>query len=134
MGEDKNRSTVSASLKENVLYISLYGTVSKKEVEKIYTDIRFCVPDLRPGFSIITDLTHCRIGHLSGITTYKKIMAFLVENRVGQIIRVVGRGQVIFNQLSKLSSNNQNYRTTYVSTMADAESYLAQLSEKKAAA
>jgi hypothetical protein len=37
---------VKADLKRNILYISLLGDTSKKVLEKVYTEVRFCVADL----------------------------------------------------------------------------------------
>lgn len=48
-------SKVSADLKRNRLIITVSATASQKEAKKIYTDIRFCVADLQPGFDVITD-------------------------------------------------------------------------------
>lgn len=135
MNNLKRISTVSVNMKKNRLYISLQGIISKKEVERLYTDIRFCVNDLGPGFTVITDLTHCRIGHLSGVGTYKKIMNYLIEKQVGQIVRVVGQARVIYLQMLKLSDKLQNYKPEYVATLEEAEELMnEQLARSKSAA
>lgn len=103
--------------------------MSKREAERIYTDIRFCVSDLEPGFAVITNLTQCRIGHLSAIGTYRKIMHFLQEKQVGQIFRVVGQAKVIYLQMLKLSDKVQNYEPKYVSTLEEAEAQLDELAK-----
>lgn len=121
------KSTVSANIRNKRLYITLKGIISKKEAERLYTDIRFCVSDLEPGFAVITDLTQCRIGHLSAIATYKKIMDFLLERQVGQIFRIVGQAKVIYLQILKLSDKTQGYEPKYVATLEEAEAHLEKL-------
>lgn len=121
---EKHRTTVRADIKRNRLYITLFPPVNKVVLEKIYTDVRFCVADLRPGFDVITDLSHCTIGHLSGIATLRKIMSFLVAHKVGRVIRVVGKVGVILKQLMGISSKFQSYKAIYVTSIQEAEEEL----------
>lgn len=117
-------STVSASIKKNRLYITLQGVIHTKEAERLYTDIRFCVSDLEPGFAVITDLTQCRIGHLSAIGIYSKIINFLQEKQVGQIVRIIGDAKIIYLQMMKLTDKFQNYEPKYFPTLGEAEVFL----------
>ena len=125
-------STVSANIRRNRLDIVLRGAISKSEVERIYTDIRFCTADLQPGFAVITDLTEARFGHLAAIPTFRRITRFLAEKQVGPVVRVVGRASIIFRQLAKLSSE-ASYKPKYVKTREEAEQLLAELGELQAA-
>ena len=86
---EKQKSKVKADIKRNRLYITLPSIANKVEIEKIYTDVRFSVADLQPGFDVITDLTQCTVGHLNGLSTLRKIMDFLVTNEMGRVIRIV---------------------------------------------
>lgn len=132
MAQENRISTVSANIKRNKLEITLRGVISKKDVERIYTDIRFCVSDLEPGFAVITDLTEAHLGHLSAIGTFRKITRFLSEKQVGPVIRIVGRANIIFRQIAKLSSDT-SYRPHYAKTKEEAERLLAELAEKQSA-
>ncbi len=134
MEKTKRTSTVSANIKKNRLYITLQGIISKKEAERIYTDIRFCVSDLEPGFAVITDLSYGRIGHLSGITTFRKIMNFLLEKQVGLIVRITGQARAIYLQMLKFSDIAQKYEPKYVSTREEAEALLDKVIDKESAA
>ncbi len=107
--------------KKNRLYVTLSANASKKELDKVYTDIRFCVADLKPGFGVITDLSKCTLGHLNGIATFRKIMAYLVANQAGQVVRIVGKMSVLFKQLIRITSTFQGYKTAYVDTLSEAE-------------
>ncbi len=125
MGPAKRTSTVTPDIKKNRLYISVSGEASKKEIQKIYTDIRFCVPDLQAGFDVITDLSHCKVGHLSGISTFKQIMGYLIAHEVGRVVRVVGPAKLIFRQLNRYVASGKDYKPIYVSTQEEAEQKLA---------
>lgn len=134
MGKTKDTSTVTANIKKKRLYITLKGIIPKKEADRLYTDIRFCVSDLEPGFAVITDLTQCRIGHLNAIGTAKKIMQFLLEKKVGKIIRIIGQGKVIYLQMLKLSDKMNGYEPIYVATLEEAEELLDELSKEESTA
>jgi MFS superfamily sulfate permease-like transporter len=133
MSKDSGQSTVAAEIKRNRLVVKLRGAITKKNAERLYTDIRFCVADLQPGFAVITDLSEARIGHLSAIGTFQKITSFLVEKKVGPVIRVVGSAGVFFRQLSRVSGD-VDYKPMYAQNMAEAEILLADLMEQKFAA
>ncbi|HSL41703.1 MAG TPA: hypothetical protein VK857_15125, partial [Desulforhopalus sp.] len=104
------------------------GNISVKEAERIYTDIRFAVAALQPGFAAITDLSHSRIGHLSAIGTFRKIMTFLKEKEVGLVIRIIGKGRIIYLQMLQLATPDSNYKPIYVSSMEEARAHLEKLS------
>jgi len=131
MAKDKHSSTVTADVKRNLLIIKLRGSVPKKDVERLYTDIRFCVADLKPGFAVITDLSEARIGHLNGIETFFKITRYLSENKDGPVVRVVGQAKVIFNQIAKLSKQITGYQAMYAKSVEEAEVILADLANKQ---
>lgn len=118
---EQKRSKVTADRKKNRLYITLSADASKKELDKVYTDVRFCVADLKPGFGVITDLSACTIGHLNGIATFRKIMAYLVANQPGEVVRVVGKMSVLFKQLIRMATTFQGYKVVYVDTLVEAE-------------
>jgi len=126
----KQSSKVSADLKRNRLYITFSSTAKKKDLEKVYTDIRFCVADLKPGFDVITDLTRCTIGHLGGISTLRKIMAFLVVNKVGRVVRIVGEMSLVLKQLLGITAKFQGYKPRYVTTSEEAEEELSRSSQR----
>ncbi|MGB3223685.1 MAG: PilZ domain-containing protein [Desulforhopalus sp.] len=115
---------VRADVKRNRLYITLSCDPSKKVLAKVYTDIRFCVADLKPGFDVITDLSLCTIGHLNGISTLRKIMDYLIANQVGEVVRVLGKKSLLFKQFIKFRTIFQGYSVAYVATLDEAEDKL----------
>ena len=40
--------------------------------------MRFCVPDLQPGFDVVSDLTKCGFAFLDIIPTFKNILNYFV--------------------------------------------------------
>jgi hypothetical protein len=121
---EKQKSKVKADIKKNRLYITLPSAANTKELQQIYTDVRFCVADLKPGFDVVTDLSQCTIGYLSGIPTLRKIMDFLVVNQMGRVIRIVGGMSVVLKQLIGIASKFQCYKPVYVATHEEAEEEL----------
>ncbi len=130
MMKQQTKAKVVTDIKNNRLYIIFDNHITKKDTERIYTDIRFGVADLQPGFSVINDLSLCRIGHLSGIASFKRIAAFLAEKKVGRVIRVTGSSSLIFKQISKLSTAINGYKPEYVDTVEEAEELLEQGQKK----
>jgi hypothetical protein len=128
---DKQASKVTADLKRNRLNITVSAVASPKEAQKIYTDIRFCVADLRPGFDVVTDFSHCTLAHLSAISTMRQIMEYLVTKQLGTVIRVVGKNSLLFKQMLRFLNKFQSYKPIYVNTREEAEEVLANLTQRK---
>jgi hypothetical protein len=103
----------------------LGATVSNPEIERICREVEVCVSELKSGFSVVTDLTNCQIGHLTGLPTFRKIMEHLLEQEVGKVVRVVGRSKLIFNQISRITDQVQAYKPVYVATLEEAEEELS---------
>lgn len=127
---DNQRSKVTADLKKNRLKVTLSSSPDKREAERVYTDIRFCVADLRPGFDVITDFSHCTIAHLNAISTLRQIMSYLVTKQAGNVVRVVGKTSLIFKQLIRFASKFQGYKPVYVATFEEAEAILAKAAKR----
>ncbi len=125
MAASKKRSTVSVDMKKNRLVISLHGTIRKNDLESIYTDIRFGVRDLQPGFDVVTDMRDSTIGYLTGITIFLKIQNFLKESGVGRIVRITGTSKTFLQQIQKLTENKNGYSPVYVESLEEAEKYLS---------
>ncbi len=115
---------VKADIGKNRLYFKISGPAVKKELDKLYTDVRFCISDLKPGFDVISDLSECSLAHLSGVPTFRKIMNYLLEHGVGQVVRVIDGKSLIFKQILNLSSRICGYRPIYASTLEEAEEKL----------
>lgn len=126
------KSQVSADVKKNRLYITISVDPRREELEKVYTDVRFCVADLQPGFAVITDLRQCAIAHLNGLGIFRKIMKYLVTHHVGEVVRVVGKTSVLIKQLVRFTTVFPGYKVAYVGSLEEAEEWFASSPRRKA--
>lgn len=127
------KSKVRADLKRNRLELILTGSLTLAHLQEIYTDIRFCVADLKPGFHVITDLRQCKIGHLAGLGTFTRIREYLAQNRVGTVVRIAHKNQLIFHQISKIICKKSNYPIIYVASPEEADAALEEAAENQMA-
>jgi len=84
------------------------------------------VADLKPGFHVITDLTDSTFGSLNCLSTFRKIMGFLMDKKAGQVIRITRESSLIHKQIMNFSARLQGYKPVYVGTLAEAERVLAE--------
>lgn len=116
---------VVANIAQNRLHITIAGNLSRGNLDKLYTEIRFCVADLRPGFGVITDLSDCTIAALSGIPTFRKITNYLITNKVGGVVRVIDEKKVVLRQLINFTAKMQGYKADHYYSLAEAEAALS---------
>lgn len=127
-----NKLKVNADIKRNRLHLHLSGIVTKEKMERLYTEVRFCVADLQPGFDAISDYTTCTLLHLSSIPALKKIMSYLLENGLREIVRVLNEEQqVAYRQMLNMASHIQGYKPLYVTTVEEAEDKLETLARRE---
>lgn len=122
---------VKIDINNNRLYIKPIGRVTKNELDKTYTEIRFGVEDLHNGFSLIADYTDCTIGDISAIPTFRKIIAYLTSKGLAEVIRVLPEDSLVFKQALRFSTMFQGYKPTYVKTLKEAEELLEKGSKRK---
>jgi len=116
----------SANIKKNRLHVTISGNVDPKSLEKLYTEVRFCVADLKKGFEVISDISQCNILYISSLPVYKKIIDFLIANNVGEIVRVIKQDNVSFKQIVNFSDKIKSVRPIYAESKEDAERRLDQ--------
>ncbi len=100
------------------------GVVTTKEMEKLYTAIRFAVADLKEKHDVISDFTDCKFMYLTSLVTFKKILKFIFSKELGQVIRVIASNRVISKQILNLTLNRPGHKPIYVSTLEDAKNKL----------
>lgn len=122
--ENRKKLRVAADLKKNRLYITIAGRLNKKDLDGLYTDIRFGVADLKPGFDVITDLSECTLAALSGFTTFNKITNHLLASDVGKVIRIIDERRIIFKQILNSAARIKGYTPIYVKSLEEAEKEL----------
>lgn len=123
---------VTASIGTNTLILKTSGWVTKKDLDSIYTDVRFCVADLKPGFHVISDLSDCRFGSLNALTNLRKIMNYLMEMQVGQVIRITRKNSLIHKQIMNFASRSQGYKAVFVHSREEADKLINESDRQKA--
>lgn len=119
-----NSIQISADAGRNRLNLVAAGKISKNELDRMYTDIRFCAADLAPGFFVVSDYRGCKYIELSGIPVFRRIMNYLISSGVGEVVRVMQGNGLFFRQIINLASRLQGYKPVYVSTLEEAEEKL----------
>ncbi len=119
------RSKAVVNIKKNRLTITVAKKITKKCMDHLYTEIRFGVADLKPGFDVVTDLSECSLGALSGLPTFRKITNHLVSARVGRVVRVIDDTKVIKKQLLNIAARTQIYKADVFNSMEAADEFLS---------
>lgn len=122
-GKQRNCSVVPDT-DNNRLYFTIAGKVTKKELDKLYTDVRFCVADLNPDYNIISDLSQCKLACLNVIPTFRKIMNYLITNGAGEMVGVLPGNNLVHRQIINLGSRFRGYKPIFALTLEDAEAKL----------
>lgn len=130
MKANSTKLKATANIAKNRLDITIAGKLTKKNLDKLYTDIRFCVADLKPGFDVINDISGCSLAALSGIPTFRKITNHLTTSKVGKIIRVIDEQKTVFRQVMNFASKVQGYSVIYVSSLEAAENKLVESQQR----
>ncbi len=126
MSNGPQRLKVDADIGKNRLFFTVAGTIQRGDLDRLYTDTRFCVADLAPGFDVITDLTQCHLGHLSALPTFRKIMQYLVAHGVRDVVRIMNPDKLIHRQIVNFAARVPGYQTVYVASFEEAEAVLEQ--------
>ncbi len=119
-----NTLKVVADIGKNRLYFNISGSVTKRELEQLYTETRFCVADLQAGFDVVTDFSQCRLVSISGVPTFRKIMNYLIANKVGEVVRIVDKNSLLYTQVVNITMRIQGYKPIIVSSAEEAEKRL----------
>jgi hypothetical protein len=124
------RLKVDADIGKNRLLFTIAGTIERDDLDRLYTDTRFCVADLAPGFDVITDLSQCHLGHLSALPIFRKIMQYLVAHGVRDVVRIMNPDNLIHRQIVNFAARVPGYQTMYVASYQEAEALLEQSRER----
>lgn len=109
---------------KNRLHLTIAGKIDTPSLERLYTDIRFCVADLQPGFEVVNDISQCQLIYITSLPTYKKIIDFLIAKKAGEIVRIVERNNISCRQIISFSQQINCYQPMYVNSRQEAEQRL----------
>lgn len=130
MTKSSAQLTVTTDIKKNRLYFTVTGEVSKKDLDRFYTDVRFLVADLQQGFDLIAIYSDCKLAHLSALPTFRKITNFLITNGLHEVIRIMPEECVFVKQALNLTARMQGYKPIYASSLREAEEKLDSIDKR----
>ena len=126
----KKRSKVSVDIKKNRLQVSFVGKITKKMLSDLYTDIRFSVADLKPGFDVVADFLDAQVIVLNSIPTFQKITHFVASSGAGNVVRILDTERLAETQLGNLLIRVQGYRPIIAESIEEAEEKLEILQKR----
>lgn len=104
--------------------------LTKKDLDIIYTDVRFAVADLKPGFNVISNFSQTKLLFLNALGVFRKIFTFILSSDSGEIIRVIQESRIIHKQLLNLSLRIPGYVPIYSPTIEEAEAKINQAQKR----
>lgn len=125
------QSKCVAYIAQNRLTVTFTGKITRKEIEALYTEARFCVADLRPGFDVISDFSQTEILQLAALPPLRKMIHYMITHKAGEIIRVMPKDRLIYKQMLNLAMRFQGYRPIYVSSIEAATEQLDKAIKRK---
>lgn len=117
-------SNVRVDCEKNRLYITLKGVITLPIAKEVKALLEEQITDIPAGFDVITDLTEAEVGYLCVLPIFKEMMGVLAGKEVGTVVRVVGKGSMILQQLTNAAAQLGHYQPQYVSTLDEAETLL----------
>ncbi len=118
------KPNVTVDRNKNRLNLTLTGIIKKKDLNELYTEIRFCVQDLQNDFDVLSDLSGCTFVFLNIIPTFKNIMNYLLSNGAGEMVCIMSSNTLVAKQIH-LATVFQGYKPIFVSSPEEAEERLS---------
>ena len=112
----------------NRLILRWVDSLSVTEVDQLQAEIARLLPQLRPGFDCIRDISNMRPTSLHVAEHIEKLQAFLHQAGMRRVVRIVGRGtgaHIASDQMDRTAAE-AGYQTIHVATEAEALAALSQ--------
>lgn len=122
---------VHADIKNNLLKITFANDFKKRDLERLYTDVRFAVADMQPGFIVIADYSDCNLVNLDSLPVFGKLIQFLISNNVSEVIRILPKTKLFKTQIINFTSQCSAYHPIVTYTADDAKKILDTIIPRK---
>lgn len=119
-------SQVRIDVSNNRLYCAFSEKSTTQELTELLADIQRLVPELKPGFDVVEDMSRCQLFQLAALPALRRIMHYLVSKGARDVIRVVDKKSTVFKQLVNLAMRLRSYKPIYVNSVAEAQELLNQ--------
>jgi hypothetical protein len=114
---------IKGDLNKNRLNISLEGFMTDQEVKAAADLVIAEAKKLKPGFSVVNDVSTFSPATPQGTEEIKRAQLFLAANGVGRVVRVVGEASISAMQMQR-KSREAGYGADTVASRAEAEKAL----------
>lgn len=115
--------TVHADPLKNRLYLSFIGFFSDPLMKEACTKIEQEVLRLKPGFSVITDISQAKPATQAGNQLIERTQRFIADHGVGNVVRITSPRSVIIQHQFKRPSEGL-YASRTASSLEEAERML----------
>ncbi len=119
--------SIYANVPKNRLYLTLHGFLSDGELHTAYDQTIAEIKKLRPGFTIINDISGFKPATPLGAEDIQRAQVFAKEHGAKRIIRVVGKDKVasaIATMQFSRTSRTAGVEADIVATVEEAERLL----------
>ncbi len=125
-----DKSKIEINLNENRITLHFSKILRKKDLDTIYTDVRFASADLKSGFNVIADFSQTKFLYLNSLGVFRKIFRFILSSDSGELVRVIQDNRTIHKQLLNLSLRIPDYVPIYAPTIKEAEAKINQIQKR----
>ncbi len=111
---------------KNRLYVEMKGQLSEGQILSAVDDVIVGVGQLKPGFSVVTDLATFEPATPKGAEDVRQAQAFVARQPSGRVIHVVGQGGSGDTQLTR-SGRAGVFAPETAASISEAEALLDRL-------
>lgn len=104
----------------NRIYVTLRGFSSDQEMEQHVTRVSAEVRRLKPGFTMISDISQMRPATPNGTRMLQDIMLLYKKHGIARLVRIVGDDVIAKGQFNRLAKE-AGIPVHYVSSLDEAE-------------
>jgi anti-anti-sigma regulatory factor len=94
---------IDVDVGKNRIFLLVQGRVDDTEAKRIADSIIKEMDRLRPGFDIVTDLTHAEPLGPEGVAQFKRLLEAHRARKAGRAVRIVGRSTQVALQFARTS-------------------------------
>ncbi|MBU1099584.1 MAG: hypothetical protein KKA84_04190 [Bacteroidetes bacterium] len=113
-------TSIRLDLENNVVFIKLSGVVSVEDGKKFLVELMASLPDMKPGFSIINDISELRIFDPAYMEVLEKGHDIINQYSPGKVIRVIGNAKDTLFKFAKFDVEVRAEKSEFVPDMETA--------------
>jgi hypothetical protein len=99
---------IHADVGKNRIYVRIHGRMEDADAPRVGDAIIQAMDRMRPGFSLISDLTQAEPVGPQAIEQLKRVITASRERKVGRTVRIVGKSAQAALQFARTSKEYQH--------------------------